>query len=81
MFILFKTGLIVYLLCYLNISSKNSVVSMQLALSVTYYSVFTGVCYSFEYNLSVNLIDLMIPKVIQGDFLCLCLLNFLYLSR
>ena len=41
--------------------------------------MFTSVCFSFEYNLSVNLIDLMIPRVIQGAFLCLCLLNLFIL--
>ena len=60
MFILFKTGLIVHLLCYLNISSKNYVVSMQISFEST------GVCFSFEYNLSLNLIDLMNPRVIQN---------------
>ena len=41
--------------------------------------MFTGVCFNFEYNLSLNLIDLMIRRVIQGDLLCLCLLNFFIL--
>ena len=50
-----------------------------IVLSVTYCSVFTGVCFCFEYNLYLNLVDLMISRVIQGDFLCLCLLNFLIL--
>ena len=31
--------------------------------------------FSFKYKLSLNLIDLIIPFVIQYDFLCLCLSN------
>ena len=34
-----------------------------------------GFFFSFKYKLSLNLIDLIIPFVIQYDFLCLCLSN------
>ena len=32
--------------------------------------IFLGVCFNFRYNLSLRLIDRMIPAVIHVDFLC-----------
>ena len=40
-----------------------------------------GVFFSFKYKLSLNLIDLIIPFVIQYDFLCFCLSNVIVFYR
>ena len=41
--------------------------------------VLVAVFFSFMYSLSLNLMDLIIPKVIHFDFLCLCLLTLIVL--
>ena len=42
-------------------------------------TVLVAVFLSFMYSLSLNLMDLIIPKVIHFDFLCLCLLTLIVL--
>ena len=46
---------------------------------VSYAKVLVAVFFSFMYSLSLNLMDLIIPKVIHFDFLCLCLLTLIVL--
>ena len=50
----------------------------ELFLRVTYSAACIVVCLILEYNWS--LIDLVMPCVIQSDFLCLCLLYLIILT-
>ena len=45
-----------------------------------YSGVSFGDNFIFRYNLSLNVIDLIIPGVIHFDFLCLCLFILTFLS-
>ena len=45
-----------------------------------YSGVSVVVCFNSAYNLSLYLIDLIMPLVIQLDFLCLCLWNLTSLT-
>ena len=47
----------------------------RLVLKARYDGVFAGICFIFEYRLSLNFIDCIIPCVIQSNFACLYLLN------
>ena len=65
-----------------NVLDRSSVFYCRLFGLMERGSCATGlvaVFFSFMYSLSLNLMDLIIPKVIHFDFLCLCLLPLIVL--
>ena len=81
-FAFFKSSMIVILFCKFYASFQDCIIIYVFKFVCRFiYTADPGlVCLSCRYNVSLNVIDLIIPLVIQFDFLCLCLLYFINFS-